>query len=57
MSGRRDKKVRKEIRAQYSEVAREMAELKHQVFRPRPKWIPLGVYRWLLGFFIIIKKP
>jgi hypothetical protein len=61
MSSRQDKKkrqfFRREFVKKYEKKATEMAEWNSSMMKPKPKWIPMAVWIWALGFFIKIKKP
>lgn len=63
MSGKQDKKLRKEIQMRnresvkaYREKAEEIAKKDMNMFRPKPRFIPMGLWVWVLGFFIKVKR-
>lgn len=60
MSGKQDKKqrqfFRKKFAEEYKDKAAEIAKNDMNMFRPKPGWIPMRVWVWILGFFIKIKK-
>jgi hypothetical protein len=59
MSQRQDKKMRKYFRQQFDKTyydrAREIAERDMNMFRTKPKIIPLKVWIWLISIFIKVK--
>jgi len=60
MSGKQNKKqrqiLRREFRKEYAKKAEEVAEFQTNLFKPKPKYVPLGLWMWALGFFVKIKK-
>jgi hypothetical protein len=59
MSQRQDKKMRRFFRQQfqkeYYETARKIAERDMNMFRTKPRWVPLKVWTWLISIFIKVK--
>jgi hypothetical protein len=56
-SGRKlAKKARQIYRRDVQKTAREQAKVIGNILKPKPKWIPMGVWAWMMGFFIYIKK-
>lgn len=56
MSQNKDKKRRKEIRRLYGDMLGIVSEENARIIKPKPRWIPYGVWVFLIGFFIKIKK-
>lgn len=56
MSGKQDKKIRKYFRQEYQAKADELARLHGNWLKPKPKWVPMPVWLWAMGFFVKIKK-
>ncbi|MFZ3032237.1 MAG: hypothetical protein WA082_04330 [Candidatus Moraniibacteriota bacterium] len=63
MSGKQDKKLRKEMQMNhreqvklYREKVEEIAKRDTNMFRPKPFWFPMFLWVWILGFFIKIKR-
>lgn len=50
------KKARKIYRKEMEKEAVAMAKIIGNVMKPKPRWIPWFVWKFLLGFFIKIKK-
>lgn len=56
MSGRQDKKRRQDLRKMYRDDLREMAEINGRLLKPKPRWIPMAVWLWMLGKFVFLKR-
>lgn len=56
MSQNKDKKRRKEIRRLYGDMVEVMSEENARIIKPKPKLFPYFLWRFLIGFFIKIKK-
>jgi hypothetical protein len=56
MSQNKDKKRRRVIRKLYEEQLKVVSEINARIIKPRPRFIPYPVWRFLIGFFIVIKK-
>ena len=60
MSNRQDKKqrqfYRREFEKEYKGKASEKADAEMNMFKTKPKWVPMFLWIWALGFFIRIKK-
>lgn len=63
MSGKKDKKLRKEIQLMnrerikvYQKKVEEIAQRDANIFKVKPVWIPMVVWLWVLGFFVRINK-
>ena len=56
MSQNNDKKRRKEIRKLYGDFLESFSKENARLIKPKPKFVPYPVWRFLIGFFIVIKK-
>ena len=60
MSGKNDKKLRREVRRLYSKEAKTLAEIyaetNERLLKPRPRWFPEWLWIKFLSIFIYIKK-
>lgn len=50
------KEARKVYRKDFMNEARRVAGEYQKMLKPKPKYIPMKVWVWMLGFFIYIKK-
>jgi len=55
MSGNKSKKLRRELRNQYKDMFEVFAIKNANIIKQKPKYVPYIVWRFLIGFFIIIK--
>lgn len=63
MSQKQEKRLRKELQMKHREEikayrakAEAIAKRDMNMFRPKPRWIPMALWVWILGFFVKIKK-
>jgi hypothetical protein len=54
MSQKKDKRRRKDIRRLYGDTLDILAEENARIIKPRPRFVPYPVWRFLIGFFIKI---
>lgn len=50
------KKARKIYRKEMKNEAHQLGQLLGNALKPKPRWIPWGVWMWALSFFLKIKK-
>lgn len=60
MSGNAAKKIRQLFRREYESKADELAagytELNNKFLKPKPKWVPMWAWLFMLRRFVYIKK-
>jgi hypothetical protein len=56
MSGKSEKRLRKEIRNQYGEMFEAIADKDARLLKPKPKFFPMFLWIWLMSPFIRIRK-
>lgn len=50
------KKARQIQRKEFHAEMQKHAEYYSRIIKPRPKWIPQGIYVWMLSLFLHVKK-
>lgn len=56
MNATEAKKIRVMYRREVQSEAREMAAIIGNAMKPKPKWVPMYLWLWAMGFFIKINK-
>lgn len=59
MSQRKEKRARKILRDEikkYQADTRQLITENAKIIKPKPKWMPMRVWMWMLGFFINLRK-
>ncbi len=59
MSQKQEKRARKMLREKmdvYGDSMKEMIAENSKIIKPKPRFIPLPIWMWMLGFFIKIGK-
>ena len=55
MSEKQDKRRRRDIRKLYGDIFSAMSEEAARIIKPKPRFVPYFVWRFLIGFFIKVK--
>jgi hypothetical protein len=56
MNGRVAKKIRQYASRHYDRTIDEILEKQSNMFKPKPRWMPMMIWVWVLGFFVKIKS-
>jgi hypothetical protein len=56
MNGKQAKKIRQYASRKYDRTIKEILEAQSNMFKPKPKFIPMFMWIWIIGFFIKIKS-
>jgi len=57
MSGKKSKKIRQIYRRDLAQKVKEMGQIIGNAMKPKPRWIPMGLWIAMASIFIKINKP
>lgn len=56
MSGKQSKKMKQLARREYRAAMQAIAEQHSRLIKPKPRFMPMFLWLWMIGFFINIKR-